>query len=104
LAASPSMIWRAALVVASCFVSIAVGLGLNIPCGIAACRTAVSDYGKKKGRDLPDLSLLRSAASASTSVVKDQRNNLCGLQVLGRALAAAVILHDVEGELLALDE
>ncbi|WP_292350312.1 hypothetical protein [Mesorhizobium sp.] len=37
-AASPSMIWRAALVVASCFVSMAVGFGLNIPSGTGCCR------------------------------------------------------------------
>jgi hypothetical protein len=64
----------------------------------------VSNHEKKKGRGLPDLSHLRSAASASTSVVKDQRNNLCGLQVLGRALAVAVVLHELEAELLALGE
>jgi hypothetical protein len=41
---------------------------------------------------------------ASTSVVKSQRDRFCGLQVLGSALAVAIVLHEVEAELLGLDE
>jgi hypothetical protein len=45
-------------------------------------------------------------ASASTSVVKDQKRDLSsgGLNVLGRTLAAALVGHDVEADLLAFDE
>jgi hypothetical protein len=43
--------------------------------------------------------------SASTSVVKDQkRSYLRRLEVFGRILAVAAILHDVEADLLALYE
>jgi hypothetical protein len=80
-------------------------LGLEYPLRhFEVSHVRISSHEKKKGRDIPDLSHLRSAASASTSVVKGQRNQLRGLQVLGRALAAAVVLHEVEAKLLALDE
>ncbi|CDX20629.1 hypothetical protein MPLDJ20_110330 [Mesorhizobium plurifarium] len=59
----------------------------------------------KKGRAKPDLLQRASEAGASTSVVKNPEA-LClgGLQVFGRTFAVASILHDVEADLLALDQ
>jgi hypothetical protein len=57
---------------------------------------------KKAGLARP----LSSALCGQCQYIRGQRpaQSLCGLQVLGRALAITVVLHDVEAELLALDE
>ena len=45
-------------------------------------------------------------ASASTSVVKDQKRDLAsgGLDIFGGTFAAALVRHDIEIDLLPLDE
>jgi hypothetical protein len=56
----------------------------------------------KKGRELPDLQLMARRPTKFT--VKDRKRYSCGLQVLGRALAFALIRNDVESQLLTFHE
>jgi hypothetical protein len=59
---------------------------------------------KTKKAGLPRPSPIASTASASTSVVKDQkRSSLCGLEIFGRGLSTAFISHHVKLEFLTLD-
>jgi hypothetical protein len=61
--------------------------------------------GKMKKAGKPDLLISASKASASTSVVKGlERNSLRSDEVFSRALAVAIVLHNVETELLAFNE
>ena len=53
----------------------------------------------------PDLLLFASMAPASTSVVQGQRRyGLLGLKIVGRILASAIVLDDIEAHFLAFDE